>query len=657
MGLVDDVLGRILDDPRGTVLVRGATGAGKSAMARSVTAEANAASTRQAILLSPPSQAPDAPALALASLGRHLGAKLQPQLGWAPGVRTTVELLNDRAHEVILVLDEPSRWAASAGPFVDRATELLEVLGGASSRWPTIIVDQQGRGDHTIDLPAVTVTDLLNEAEWGKFADSADAVARSDAGQQLLTPLNQRLAIALVAWGHEAGGLPIETSELSLRLAETLVEKRHGPELWGVWQRLALARTELSPSGLAALGADQLGELGAGTLELALLDGAGRLHDSLRRIPSERPVDPELQRQAVADAHDRLFEHHLASLNALGEVDGPVAAEHAGEALYHAAELGDLERIDLLPIDLTDQLDALAMVLADRRADYRGASSIFLRALQLDQSDAVAQHGRARTLDVLGEQFDEVQSGYGRALDIDPLNPDWHAHQILLFLDRGLLDLARRAWAQAESALESPSPVIFDRLHLQVATALIAHAELDFAKYVLDGVPPSARDVEHERLARLLRGRLAADDQGAFVPAPRSGGSWWLEPPRELTPRDSEGRDLAEWGAGRVEEVDAASIHLHIAMVREGAEPSPGRMTISAEQWENLCLDAIPLDAISAGRFVEIGWYRSTEGEAVTVLRLIPRMCPTQCVTHRFRRLAGSAKGTNGIAHRRTTRA
>jgi hypothetical protein len=178
---------------------------------------------------------------------------------------------------------------------------------------------------------------------------------------------------------------------------------------------------------------------------------------------------------------------------------------------------------------------------------------VFLRAVQSYDHDGYSHHGRARSLDLLGHDADEVERGYERALALEPLQPAWHAHRVSLLADLGRLDETRRAWAEAESAvLDGGERIeVYDALHAPVAATLIALGELQFAAYVLDGVPSWARDAEHRRLRTLLSGRLAAEKDGAFVPAPRSATEWWREAPQVLPQRDTDGRQLVRWAAGR----------------------------------------------------------------------------------------------------------
>ncbi len=422
--------------------------------------------------------------------------------------------------------------------------------------------------------------------------------------------------------------MPATLGDLADLLAKTLAGSRAGRRLWVYWQRLALSRVELPPEVHAALGEQRLGQFGRETTALVLFDGVGRLHDELRRVAEERPLDPELGEATAADVHLLLFEFHEQRTHEISQAGGTGAAVHAAEAQHHAAELGDGELLDLMSFELADQLNALGTRSSQRRDDHDTAAQLFLRAVTADEQDAYAHHGRARALDVLGQEPRETEQRYRRALDLASNVPEWHADWIAFLVSLGRVDDARLAWSAAESAtfdarLDASG---YDELHSKVATHLIVLGELDFAAYVLDAVPSFAQDAEYRRLRELLRGRTAADEDGAFVPAPRSGRRWWEEPPQALPPRDAEGRALATWAAGRVDLVDETGAHLHLAEVRSANKP-PVHLaaTLTPDVWRRRCLDSDDVSEVSPGRFVELGRYRGNDGAAVTVIRLLPQ--------------------------------
>lgn len=626
MTVVDDALEAALEASGEVVALVGPSGVGKTAAARAVAAEA-VERDLVPVRVSPPAGGLDAAASAIASVVSELGGRITPEEGWRTALARAERLLHER-DDVVLICDEPTRWDNGGGHFGARARDAVDVLLGPGARWPAIAVDRTGAGaGRVIELPRHGVTELLDGQRWSGFADAARRLARKGLASQLDTPLAQRLAVAIEAWAPDSA-VPTNVADLADELANVLAASRTGRRLWAYWQRLALSRVDLPPEMLAELGAARLAEFQRETAGLVLFDGAGRLHDELRRVADERRAGPELGDEAAGDIHRLLFDFHEASAREMSERGERGATAHAAEAQHHAAELSDSELMDLVSFELVDQLNALGTRSSNRRGDHETAAELFLRALSVDDDDAFAQHGRGRALDHLGQQPREVEQRYRRGLSLQPDSPDWHADLVTLLVSLGRTDDARHAWAEAESgALDARLDAAgYDALNIRVATHLIALAELDFAEYVLGGVPEFARDAEWRRLSELLSGRAAADEHGAFVPAPRSGRRWWEERPESLAPRDTEGRELGTWGAGRIESIDDEGAHVHLAEVRPGTpEPVPTLAVISREVWERRCLDSRDLSQIRRGRFVELGRYRGdADPPALTVIRLLP---------------------------------
>lgn len=626
MTVAEHVVGAALTRPGEAVFATGGPGAGKSATARSVAAHAAAEGLRP-VLVAPPSGAADAGAAAVMQTLRRLGEPPASDT-WTRARRRAFELLRDHAGQIVLVCDEPSGWSTGEGHFTRRAAEAADLLAGPRAEWPVVVCDRTASGARAVGLPDAATSALREGTAWGELADAALALAESGRAGELRTPLQQRLAAALLAWGATAIPESTQPHDLALALAERLSERRWGRALWAVWQRLALERLEASAGVLDRAGAAGLDGLAQRTLDLVLLDGGRRLHDVLRRIPEERPVEPELREEQKAETHEALFDYHFEGFATRVENDDPTASEHAGEALYHAAELGDETRQNLVRVDLADQLNALGHRRAVVYRDYAGAALIFSRALEADADDAFAVHHRAFMLDALGQNAQEVADRYTEALALEPARAAWHARRIGFLADTAALSEARRAWAQAEAGVpdDRDDPQWYADLHLPVAAALLAHGELAFAAYVLDGVPGWARPRLYDELRGALEGRLAAQDTGAFVPAPRSGEEWWTEGPARLPVRDTAGRALAAWMAGRIDWVDDESVHIHVARVEE-IGVRPGRLELPRETWKSRLIDEAPSAELWPGLFVEIGRYEgpgTTGATAVAVLREEP---------------------------------
>ena len=612
--------------PTDVITVVGAAGAGKSSTAVAL-AELAPAHDLIPILAAPARGAMDAGALVVASAVRRLGGRLQPSATWEETLETAEGLLQANAARVLVVCDEPSRWDLAGGYFGRRARDAVDLLVGPGASWRVVVLDQTSSGRGVMELPISPVADLRDGARWGELAEPASRVAERVPIPPFDTPFTQGLATAIEAWDPEGPSLPSnEPSELATRLAEVLVKRRHGLALWALWQRLAIARVAVDGVMLRTLGAARLTPLAQATLERVLLDGHGRLHEVLCRIAEERPVDPAIQDSTLTEAHDSLFEYHYERFRLLATEDDPDAGDHAAEALHHAAEVGDDERLDLVRVELSDQLNALGARLQHVHGRYASAGAVFFRATQINERDAFAHHGQARNYDIAGREVDTVDASYLRALSLEPRQSAWHAHRITYLADLGRLEVARRAWSIAESAVldGGEHSSAYAELHSPVAATLLALGELEFAAYVLDGVPDWARDAEHRRLRTVLAGRLAAEEVGAFVPAPRSGRHWWDEAPQMLPQRDTEGRELVEWAAGRIEQVDDEGVHIHVAQVLATEErPVVGWTVVTPDAWGRRCLDQIPAEQLRVGTFVEIGRFGVGE-DARTAIRLVP---------------------------------
>jgi len=557
---------------------------------------------------------------------RRLDGRVQPSATWEETLKSADGLLQANAERILVVCDEPTRWGLGGGYFGERAQDAVDLLVGPAATWRAVVLDQTRRGRNVITLPAIPTARLRESVYWGELAGAASRVSERIDIDELDTPLKQRLAAAIEAW-NPGELLPSgETADLALSLAEALVDRRHGRRLWALWQRLALARVHVDGEMLDRLGAADLNPLANETLHRVLLDGHCRLHDVLRRVAEGRPVDPAIHATTLAEANESLFEYHYDRCRALAEEDDPAAGDHAAEALHHAAELEDEERLNLIHVELTDQLNALGKRLQYVRRRYEAAASVFFRAVEINGRDSYAHHGLARALDVAGLQRDTVDTSYQRALSLEPLQPAWHAHRISFLADLGRLEEARRAWAQAESAILAggDNAAVYSELHAPVAATFLGLGDLAFAMYVLDGVPDWAREADHRRLRSVLAGRLAAEEHGSFVPAPRSARRWWDEGPQMLPARDTDDRELIEWAAGRVEHIDEEGVHVHLAQVEaKVSEPVIGWTVITPEAWERRCLDTVLAEDVRVGTFLEIGRYRRDD-DARTGIRLVP---------------------------------
>jgi tetratricopeptide (TPR) repeat protein len=515
---------------------------------------------------------------------------------------------------VVVIADEPSAWTRG-GAYFGSLTDEAEDVFLDHPDWPTVVLDQAAT------KPLLRLSSIPFEPDvtaWGELADAGAAITQIHFSR---SPLEFGFSAAIFAWGRAVPDPPAAASRLAETLVEVLAERRMGPRLWALWQRLSLARTELSESVLDELGAKDLDPLGADTLKHVLLDPAGRLHD-IARVVAERDERPyPITMAERAEVHRILFEHHRE----LAQSDhGSDAGRHAAEALFHIGALGEEALVDTVPVMFVEQLNALGRELSKAHRDHFNAAAIFLRAIQLDSSNDYAQHYRGFNLDFQGEERAEVAERYGNALDIDPSNPWWHARRVTFLADTGELSAARAAWDRAESQASPGSHAEYTDLHSWVAGALLHQGELTFADYVLGGVPAWAETEEITDLRRAVDARILAQDTGTVVPAPRSWGEWWSEGPTMLANRDTEGRLLISWIAGRVDVVDEDGVHLRAGFVEsDGRRPDLGDVTIGRERWAASCLDEVGPEELGPGAFLELGNYRSEEGSTRLAIRVV----------------------------------
>ncbi|MEW6756555.1 MAG: tetratricopeptide repeat protein, partial [Candidatus Latescibacterota bacterium] len=83
--------------------------------------------------------------------------------------------------------------------------------------------------------------------------------------------------------------------------------------------------------------------------------------------------------------------------------------------------------------------------------------------------------------------------------------------------------------------------------------------------------------------------------------------------------------ELARWLAGRVDEVGAGAVHVHVAQPpsSEGAGSEHGYMGIPVADFDRWTQDE-RAGELSAGRFIELGWYGVADEPLIRVHRRGP---------------------------------
>ncbi len=222
-----------------------------------------------------------------------------------------------------------------------------------------------------------------------------------------------------------------------------------------------------------------------------------------------------------------------------------------------------------------------------------------------------------------------ARKSHRRALELDPSQVAWHERLISYLIVRARDDEARDAWQEARAALSADDGLaaveLYERLHLPVAANLLRRAELAFARDVLDDVPVAvrARLLSYAAQMDRLEALEAAEDTGAFVPAPRARLAWWLAPPQLLGARVPDGRSLRIWIAGRIADIDDETVYLAAAIVDGRRRPLTGTTTLERDEFARLTADTERLSSLRVGQFVEVGYYGPADDDII-VIRILP---------------------------------
>jgi hypothetical protein len=167
---------------------------------------------------------------------------------------------------------------------------------------------------------------------------------------------------------------------------------------------------------------------------------------------------------------------------------------------------------------------------------------------------------------------------------------------------------ARNAWNGALEKLESDGPLlIYEEVHKHVARLLLARAELEFARDVLDDVPTQYREQPWWRALDRLHLALEEDrDDRLVFPANVARDERW-KGPHLLTSTDT--THIAQWTPGRVVDLDMENVYLRIATLDRAGGPDviayrsiPHRKL--EQTWNTTAKD------LSRGAFVELLKYK-----------------------------------------------
>ncbi|MCO5167503.1 MAG: hypothetical protein M9894_14245 [Planctomycetes bacterium] len=594
------------------------------------------------VVLAPPRQAPDAAPTALLQLGvglRRAGLgngqleRLTGRGGWTAKLREALASVEQHQDRLVLLCYRPESWPSLAPEdtaFAQRASELANSVLLLSRCRRVVAGDLPDlvRPRSTLTLRAGGVSGL----EWGEALAPVARRLQVHAGEALArrTPLDLRLLVAVAALeGVEAATRlalgsfrPAEVVRQLRRALGAGADVRPLLELWG---RLALVRGPVPAEQILELGANGLDGVRLELLQSCLLyprgDDTWTLHDLLRASARAEPLLSDEERRLT---HERLARWYTGAFNRLAASGDPRALEAQYEAFEHASQCGG-ELPDALEPLFVEQLELLGR-RCSAAGHYDRAVEAFRAACAWDDDDDYAHHYLAFNLDVQGKAADEVEVHYGRARALNPRNPWWHSRFIRFLVTIGRTEEARHAWDDAVDRLNVREDVgadVLKELHLELVRLLLHREELEFARAVLEAVPPKAR---HDATYRLLERRLVALERAraglGVVPLTIDPDEVWRRPPSELMARDERESPLRRWFPGRVEAVGPEAVSVRVG-VKEGDEPPrAGLMELPPARFDAWSRDE-RAGELRPGRFVVLGVY-GDEPEERTIIRVLP---------------------------------
>lgn len=645
-------------------LIRGAATAGKTAVLEAVRDYLTVETDLTPIHVAPPLGALDTGPQALVdiALGLLAGGRVEaeqlepianPGMEWVDKLTTVRRWLID-AQPVVLLCEEPNAWTASdTSHFNRRAGEVVElVLDGTGSQ--AVVTSTHGipAGIKALDeWPLTAQSDpatMFAERRLAPFsAVTSVLLDRAPAELKKLSSLDLRLLVAYgVVTSPEQAVQVVRTTvrrPIADYLLQHLATSTDTKDIFGVWERLALARRPFTKGLLEAVDFFKLGNADRDFIERLLLvtrDGRLVVHNSLRtdarRLRRSRDDDP---------CGDRMREaHHALSDFYLGELKGrslPEQIPSAMEAFHHATRAvgGDHRdsRLEKSPVVyFTDQLNMLGYIYSTRFDDYERAAEIYSEVLRYAAEHAdgpenaslrepYAAHYRAFNLDVLGEEPREVEALYQASLISHPNNAVWRARFICFLIVLGRLDDARMAWLDAVQSLfpadSEPNVEDYRALHVPVVVAALSRGYLEFAGDVIDDVPRHLTFSDLDTLRRRVEIRHVADLFGSIRPDASLHDRWWLHAPASLAQplRDA---PLRRWMAGRVVAVEDDIVALHAAEVEVGEDgmeserPRLATVRLARPQFEEWSQDH---RAPVIDDYVEIGIYGDGDAAAVRI--------------------------------------
>lgn len=630
---IDEIEGSLRDRAAaGRWVVEGEATAGKSAVLRQLQTRLQQP-RRPVVHLAPPPRSLDAGPCAMVSLAGQLydaqpeGKDLEALLGQKTldGYFNLVsDWLRGCQGDLVLLLDEPEAWSsAEAGKdraFLEQTQRVLTFLGHIdcsqvlTGRTPAQFPWQRQQR-RRLKLAGRNRQFLRDPDAWGELRDSAARLLLRDAPFDNYSPLEIRLLVGVEFVDPARIGELLEPgtdrNTLTNAFKEVVQKSPAHRRLLACWNLISKCRGPISEPMLRRLEARH--QIQGPTLALLrhclLYQEPGPkwvLHGTLQS--GHWGIEP-------AATHSWLAGEYLLEAKEGGTQASILQAD--AEAYHHAVQSGDSQLWDSCRCFFVEQLNLWGRRLSKVDQNYEGATRVFERALQWDGEDSYANHYLAYNLDVQARESERVETHYRKAVLLQPEHPWLHSRLVNFLLAFARNREARDAWDKTQelSAFHSTGPVYRD-LHFWVLRMLLHRGQLDFAKAVLDCIPPEMllQFPELKQLRDQYESQYLAQTHGALVPGPVLTDGWWSRGPFRLKRHLSSGHQLRTWCAARVEATGSGSIHLKMASIELGQVSSPDLHWAEVEK-ETLAEWLLDSEELEAGSFLEIGYYyRSASG-------------------------------------------
>ena len=602
--------------------VQGDMGRGKTRLLRDLTAQLVDRGSLP-LYLSPPQRAEDTAGAALAAAADTLKAYtlLNGQTSTLKDLRASredkigivLDGMGKAANSVVLLMDEPARWAAGEWSGESSAAGrrfALRVSHELATRSRCRVVYTGNNFGIPVEAEPYYLPKAWNEFDLPRTLTDHPAWKALSGGlggafTERATPLLCRLLamLSIVATPEEAEAVArtcLSVSEIAALLEQCSVNR---PQLRRAWAFFALVRNAIHQDLFEQLVTDLAADLRfiAEELLLTRIEGGYELHPVLvQAINPKKVLGTEYR-----EVQQHLTRYYL--VNKASFVD-------ATEAFFHATEAGDDALVSKVQPFFVEQLHLQGRSLS-KQWRHRDAAEIFRQAVELDLTDDYAHHYWAFNLDWIAEDQPTIESEYQLAIDLNPRHPWWHSRWINYLITVGKTAEARSAFAMAtealQDAIESHPEYVYRSLHSWVAALLLHRGQIDFARQVLDHVPADVRR-EHRGFVALAE-KLAAMEEarrgrGVFPLSIPSSQHWRKSPHLDFPPQ-VEGKDQRTWYPARVEAVSEQGVTLIVGKPSDGGSPPTyGRISLPSMRFDAATLDERATD-LRPGRFLELAFY------------------------------------------------